>query len=103
MWKALSINLTEVQGLMCAIIVRRLRGYKWTPKQIESIAYKAMGKCEAALKDEDRMQEVAQDAAMMHAKGTEDASIQQMAEAAYAVCAIGIADDLNRSRVAEWN
>lgn len=103
MWKALAINLSNIQGLMCAVIVRRLRDHKWPPKQIEQIARKALDRCEAALKDDDRLQSVAQDAAMMHARGTEDATIQEMASAAFVICAVGIADDLNRSRVAEWN
>lgn len=103
MWKALSINLTKVQGIMCAVIVRRLRNHKWKPSDIEKISRKAIRRCEEALKDEDRLQAVATDAAMMHANGTEDATIQEMAEAAFVIHAVEIADDFNRSKVAEWN
>lgn len=103
MWKTLAINLTEVQGLMCAIIVRRLREHKWTPEQIEKVAIKATTRCELSLSDENKLHSVASDAANMHARGTCKETIQQMAEAVFAVSAITIADDFNRSRVAEWN
>lgn len=103
MWKALAINLTDIQGLMCAIIVRRLRDYEWPGSEIESISEKAIERCAEALGDEDRLQKVARDAAMMHMNGSKGNAIQEMASAAFAICAVRIADDLNSARYAEWN
>jgi hypothetical protein len=101
--KALSINLNESQDLMCAIIVRRLRDLRWPADEVSRIADKAIDIIDEKVKDESVLSRLAHDAAMMHASGASKGMVQQMANALYAVIAVKIADDLNRSRVAECN
>jgi hypothetical protein len=101
--KALSIDLNVSQDLMCAIVVRRLRELRWTPKEIESSAEKAIVRIERVIKNEDVLSELAKDAALMHAGGAGDKMVQQMANALFAVRAVTVADDMHKSRVAEFN
>jgi hypothetical protein len=101
--KALSINLNETADLMCAIVVRRLRELRWSASDVSGIANKAIDIIDIKTKDENILSSLAHDAAVMHANGASKAMVQQMANALYAVIAVKIADDLNRSRVAECN
>lgn len=101
--KAIAVNLSNVEGLMCAVVVRRLRDHGWPMKKIESIADKAIERFAAALEDRDRLEEVSRNAAMMHIGGSNDTAIQQMAEAVFAICAVAIADDIHGAQYAELN
>ncbi len=101
--KALLIDLSVSQDLMCAIVVRRLRELRWTPKEIESASEKAIDRIARVISDEDALAGLAKDAATMHATGAEGKNIQQMANALFAVRAVTVADDMHKSRVAEFN
>lgn len=103
MFKTVAINLSDMQSLVCAVIVRRLRDMKWTPDDIERVADKAIDIINKAVNDEDSLADVAKDAANMTAGGTSDENVQTMVRAAFAIIGVKIADNLHRSRNAEWN
>lgn len=102
--KMLSVDLNEAYDLMAAVVVRHLGDdFKWTPSQIEAIADKALDAIMKKMENEDILQVVAKNAAMMHAGGASDKSIKTMANASFAIIAVKIAEGLHRSRVAELN
>lgn len=104
MWKALAIDIGKSQSLMAAVVVRRLRdNYKWKHSEIESVADKAIASIERRVEDETMLAGLAKDAAVMHSGGASNENIQTMADAAFAIIAVQVADDLHRSRVAEFN
>jgi len=104
MWKALAINIGESQSLMAAVVVRRLRDqHKWTPREIETVADKAITLIERKAEEESMLASLAKDAAIMHSGGASTENIQTMANAAFAIIGVQVADDLHRSRIAESN
>lgn len=104
MWKALAIDIGHSQSLMCAIVVRRLRyHHKWTPSLIEACADKAIAIIDKKTGNEEMLASLAKDAATMHSTGSSDKCIQTMADAAFAIIAVQVADDLHKSKVAELN
>lgn len=103
MFKTVAINLSDMESLVCAVIVRRLRDKRWTPEQISQIADKAIDVIRRAVTNDDSLTEVAKDAANMSAGGASDENVQTMVKAAFAIIGVRIADDLHASRNAEWN
>jgi hypothetical protein len=88
---------------MCAIVVQRLIEKEWDRSSISEISDAAMESCLKWLGDDEVLAGVAANAAIMHAAGSEQKTIQEMATAVFAIKAVGIADDLNRVRAAKFN
>lgn len=101
MFKTLAINLGDMQSLVCASVVRRLRRKKWSPDAIREITEKAISIIEKRI--EDSLESIAEDAATMAGNGADKDNVQTMVKAAFAVIGVEVADDLHASKNAEWN
>lgn len=102
-WGAFAIDLEDAHDIMCAIIVRSLRDAKWPVEEVQNMTSQLVSTITDRLSDESFLFAVAQDAATMKAHGASDSQTTVMANAAFAILAVRIADSVIAKRVAQMN
>jgi|LakMenEpi03Aug12_release.lakeMendotaPanAssembly.Ray.scaffolds.fasta_scaffold2071639_2 hypothetical protein len=95
------IDAEEMTDLLCATLVCRLRELKWPAGEAAMAADKALKMVYSRM--EDIQVQAAQDMGRIAAGGGNEAMMQNMARAVFAVEGIKIADELNKSRLAGLN
>ncbi len=102
-WSAFALDLEEAHDIMCAIVVRALRDAKWPVEEVQNMTSQLVSTISEKVGDENFLFAVAKDAAIMKSHGASDKQTEVMANAAFAILAVRIADSVIAKRVAQMN